>query len=429
MGEALFLIVNIVVLCLLNAGIIFIDDRLKRIMNTSAVHYLRLVLYVTGAFLFVLTQAGYSRLADYFVIEFIVIMLINLVEYYEQITTRILVELSVVIFAVLLAVCGKDTAFEYILLAGLVFGVIVLSAYIVIILLKTRRLEDVELKFILISIYIIIYELVVELILRRNADVIILNGNAAGIAGADTVNDLSFAVLITVLIIEIIGHAFCEYYNKADKNFKALEYANEQYEVDRIQKMYEESRRIKHDLKQCISSVKGHIEEGDYDNAVSLLDEISDNRIDSTSYKKYCDNKVVDYILNDKYARCKNDGIDFKCMVLGVIKGIDDIDLCILLGNIIDNAIEAAQKSQDKYVNIEITVRGTIFINVENSIKESFLGKKNAFESTKPDKMNHGIGTKSIYGIVEKYSGEVEYEEHGSSITCKVVLPEKSITG
>ncbi len=415
MSEALFLIVNIVVLCLLNTGIIFIDDRLKRIMNTTTVHYLRLVLYGTGAFLFVLTRAGYSRWADYFVIEFIVIMLINLVEYYEQITTRILVALSVVIFVVLLAVCEKDTAFEYILLAGLVFGVIVLSAYLVITLLKTRRLEAVELKFILISIYIIIYELAVVLILRGNADV--------------TVNDLSLAVLITVLIIEIIGHSLCEYYNNADKNFKALEYANEQYEVDRIQKMYEESRKIKHDLKQCISSVKGHIEEGDYNSAVSLLDEISDNRIDSISYKKYCDNKVVDYILNDKYARCKNNGIDFKCMVLGIVKGIDDIDLCILLGNIIDNAIEAAQKSQDKYVNIEITVRGTIFINVENSIKESFLGKKNAFESTKPDKMNHGIGTKSIHGIVEKYSGEVEYEEHGSSITCKVVLPEKSIAG
>lgn len=420
MSEALFLIVNIVVLCLLNTGIIFIDDRLKRIMNTTAVHYLRLVLYGTGAFLFVLTRAGYSRWADYFVIEFIVIMLISLVEYYEQITTRIFVALSVVIFVVLLAVCEKDTAFEYILLAGLVFGVLVLTAYLVITLLKTRRLETVELKFGLISIYIIIYELL---------DVFALKGNVTGIAGADTVNDLSLAVLITVLIIEIIGHAFCEYYNNADKNFKALEYANEQYEVDRIQKMYEESRKIKHDLKQCISSVKGHIEEGDYDNAVSLLDEISDNRIDSISYKKYCDNKVVDYILNDKYARCKNNGIDFKCMVLGIVKGIDDIDLCILLGNIIDNAIEAAQKSQDKYVNIEITVRGTIFINVENSIKESFLGKKNAFESTKPDKMNHGIGTKSIHGIVEKYSGEVEYEEHGSSITCKVVLPEKSIAG
>ena len=420
MSKALFLIVNIVVLCLLNAGIIFIDDRLKRIMNTSAVHYLRLVLYVTGVFLFVLTQSGYSRWADYFVIEFIVIMLINLAEYYEQLTTRILVELSVVIFVVLLAVCEKDTAFEYILLSGLVFGVLMLSAYLVITLLKTRRLEAVELKSVLTGIYIIIYELL---------DVLILKGNVAGIVGADTVNDLSLAVLITVLIIEIIGHSLCEYYNNADKNFKALEYANEQYEVDRIQKMYEESRKIKHDLKQCISSVKGHIEEGDYDNAVALLDEILDNRIDSISYKKYCDNKVVDYILNDKYARCKNNGIDFKCMVLGVVKGIDDIDLCILLGNIIDNAIEAAQKSQDKYVNIEITVRGTIFINVENSIKESFLGKKNAFESTKPDKMNHGIGTKSIHGIVEKYSGEVEYEEHGSSITCKVVLPEKRIAG
>lgn len=420
MSKALFLIVNIVVLCLLNAGVIFIDDRLKRIMNTAVVHYLRLVLYCTGAFLFVLTQAGVSKWADYFVIEFIVIMLISLVEYYEQITARILVELSVVIFVVLLAVCGKDTAFENILLAGLVFGVLVLTAYLVITLLKAKRLEMVELKFVLTGIYIIIYELL---------DVLILKGNAAGIAGADTVNDMSLAVLITVLIIEIIGHALCEYYNNADKNFKALEYANEQYEVDRIQKMYEESRKIKHDLKQCISLVKGHIEEGDYDNAVALLDEISDNRIDSISYKKYCDNKVVDYILNDKYARCKHNGIDFKCMVLGVVKGIDDIDLCILLGNIIDNAIEAAQKSQDKYVNIEITVRGTIFINVENSIKESFLGKKNAFESTKPDKLNHGIGTKSIHGIVEKYSGEVEYEEHGSSITCKVVLPEKSIAG
>ena len=215
------------------------------------------------------------------------------------------------------------------------------------------------------------------------------------------------------------------YYKNVDERFKALEYANEQYDVDRIQQMYEESRKIRHDLKQCISSVKGYIETGKYEEAVNLLNEISDSRIDGINYRKYCDNKVVNYVLNDKYSKCRNYNIDFKCMVLGIIRGIDDIDLCILLGNIIDNAIEAAQKTDDGYVNIEITVRGTIFINVENSIKESFLKKKDAFVSTKADKRNHGIGTKSIHDIVNKYSGEVEYKEHGNSIICKVVLPEK----
>ncbi len=417
MNRILSLIGNIIILCLINTGVIYIDDRMKKIMESRVIHYIRLVsLMLIGVF-FITTRAGYSVWGKAFLLEFIIILLINLVDYYEEISVNILLELDILIMVMLFITCFVTVELADIILAALIAGLFITLAYLISELLNIKNVECIEIKFIIICLYTIIFEFIFDFVLY-GTDIIYENNNLF--------NSISGVMLIAAFIIEIIGHAFMEYYNNADETFKKLEYANEQYDVDRVQKMYEETRKVRHDLKQCISSVAGYIESQRYDEALKMLNEISDKRIDAISYKKYCDNKVLNYILNDKYSRCKNSNIDFKCMVLGVIRGIDDIDLCILLGNIIDNAIEAAQKTADGYVNIEITVRGTIFINVENSIKESFLGKENAFVSTKMDKKNHGIGTKSIYGIVNKYCGEIEYEEHGNCIICKVVLPEKN---
>lgn len=424
MNKILVLIGESIIMCLINAGILYIDDRLKRIISSNIVHIVRLGLYLFCGTFFVLTRAGYSIWGKYILIECVVILIISIVEYYEEIYSGILTEMAILAFIVLLGMFVNVTwninaeQLVNILLAGLIFGFVIILAFLIANVLIVKKVEFVEIKFVLSMVCIIVGNGIIDFIFGKKYFAIETDK-------LRLFNDISVVLIIIIFIIEIIGHAFVMYYKNVDERFKALEYANEQYDVDRIQQMYEESRKIRHDLKQCISSVKGYIETGKYEEAVNLLNEISDSRIDGINYRKYCDNKVVNYVLNDKYSKCRNYNIDFKCMVLGIIRGIDDIDLCILLGNIIDNAIEAAQKTDDGYVNIEITVRGTIFINVENSIKESFLKKKDAFVSTKADKRNHGIGTKSIHDIVNKYSGEVEYKEHGNSIICKVVLPEK----
>ena len=150
-------------------------------------------------------------------------------------------------------------------------------------------------------------------------------------------------------------------------------------------------------------------------------------KINSYAYRKYCDNRTLNYILNDKNDKCEKQNIAFTCMVLGQVGLIDDIDMCILDGNVIDNAIEAAAKCSDPYVNVEITSRGGIFMDVENPVKETFLNRKNPFLTTKLDKNNHGIGTKSIRDIVAKYNGEIRYEEKEGKVTCHIFLSTKYV--
>ena len=66
-------------------------------------------------------------------------------------------------------------------------------------------------------------------------------------------------------------------------------------------------------------------------------------------------------------------------------------------------------------------------MDVENPVKETFLNRKNPFLTTKLDKNNHGIGTKSIRDIVAKYNGEIRYEEKDGKVTCHIFLSTKYV--
>ena len=82
----------------------------------------------------------------------------------------------------------------------------------------------------------------------------------------------------------------------------------------------------------------------------------------------------------------------------------------------------AKQRSKDKIVNLEIYDRSFIEIVVENSIAKSVLKTNPVFLTTKRNHELHGYGIKSITEIVDKYSGEITYEENNQMMNCKVIL-------
>ena len=104
-------------------------------------------------------------------------------------------------------------------------------------------------------------------------------------------------LIVTVLTFEIIGHWMQDYFNRTEEINKRTEYANEQFEVERVQKMYEESRELRHDLKQCLTSVIGYMDDNNYDKAEDFLKNIMSEKINSYAYRKYCDNRTLNYIL------------------------------------------------------------------------------------------------------------------------------------
>jgi sensor histidine kinase regulating citrate/malate metabolism len=112
-------------------------------------------------------------------------------------------------------------------------------------------------------------------------------------------------------------------------------------------------------------------------------------------------------------------------MTVNSFTGIDDIDLCRLLSNMLDNAITATSeiKSTDKRISVNISEDiGTYTFLVRNTIEESVLTNNPQLLSTKKNKEISGLGTSIIRDIADKYNGRCDFYEKGNEFCCSVIL-------
>ena len=102
---------------------------------------------------------------------------------------------------------------------------------------------------------------------------------------------------------------------------------------------------------------------------------------------------------------------------------IDEADIVVLFGNLLDNAIEAAEKTVDKHIIIEFGIKAAyLSIVVSNTVIASVLRTNPNLETTKNDKYIHGIGLRSVHNIVEKYDGLIDFFEEDNYFGCHVML-------
>lgn len=135
---------------------------------------------------------------------------------------------------------------------------------------------------------------------------------------------------------------------------------------------------------------------------------------------------IVNAILNTKLSAAKKQGIKTLCNTVKDfhIKQIEEIDLCHLLGNLLDNAIEAAVKcpqGKTKYIEIFITERNQILlITVKNSYNQEELPP--TLQTSKFNKIDHGFGIKTIKRIAKKYDGFADFYTENDLFCCNVTL-------
>ena len=139
----------------------------------------------------------------------------------------------------------------------------------------------------------------------------------------------------------------------------------------------------------------------------------------------------LDSIINYKLTQAKQSDITVSCEIIVP----DDLkiaadDFVTIIGNLLDNAIEAAEKIQDdKYISLNIRYsKGTLFITVKNSFDGTLNIKNNQFETTKKDTMLHGIGLQSIEAAIHKYNGELLTSHSDTEFIAKTILVNKAKT-
>lgn len=196
--------------------------------------------------------------------------------------------------------------------------------------------------------------------------------------------------------------------------------------IEEQNKIAEEFYKSRHDMINELLVLKGCIENGEYDyiknkvDGIVQLEEIHDNISNSG-------NSLVDTMVNFKYAKAKNKGINFVTHINIPDKlTIDQSDLGIILGNSIDNAIDAAEECTESKRNIEISMgikKGSLVIRVKNCFCHQLKRNKTGrLLSTKKISDGHGYGLLSIEKTVEKYQGYILTEVKEDLFILTVIM-------
>ncbi len=182
--------------------------------------------------------------------------------------------------------------------------------------------------------------------------------------------------------------------------------------------------RIYHDLRNNLISISGYIKAKDYEKIKLEIEKISTGlfkNIQLVDTGDYC----LDALIAAKITKINQLGINFKySIILPSSLRIDSVDFCIIIGNALDNAIEACEKISNidlRKITIKIMQSGEyVVVVVENSSIEGDYNK--SLVTTKKNKTIHGFGIQSIQFIVKKYNGNVNFEHREKSFILKIII-------
>ena len=190
-------------------------------------------------------------------------------------------------------------------------------------------------------------------------------------------------------------------------------------------------RRFKHDLVNHIGVLRELMNEKKTEEAKEYIDTIWDIQ-DEFDLKIYTGDSFLDIIMNYYSYLADKENIEF--VVSGKLTGemhLEMFDLTTLMGNILQNAIEATRKAAIPKIRVElIEHKKEFFIVVSNSVDEIIDTQKGLSMTSKKDKENHGFGLKNIVTTVEKYHGEYYMEsivENGEAMfKFSVAIPREN---
>lgn len=245
-----------------------------------------------------------------------------------------------------------------------------------------------------------------------------------------TVSSLA-ALAINALVLHCLLRSAQNRYKAEEIKFYQLENQAMKTNLDNYIKQEAEISKIKHDMENVALTTTTLLQEHDYAKLEKHFSQIINDLQVTDILHTDIKNVYLNAIIQQKYTKCKSKikNVNFTCAADETfrkneeIANIDIIDLCTIIANLLDNAIEAYTECNDYDIRINLDyINNSYRIEIANTIKGSVLSGNKALKTSKSDTKNHGIGIKSVKSRAEKYNGKTEFTEENGQFVARVWL-------
>ena len=325
-----------------------------------------------------------------------------------------LVNVATICFSTLLAKFPIDSVDGYHLMAMIskpILLVLVLATASHI--KKYYFLESQVLKYITISIVLLnfIYSVTVDYIFYGD--------------------NLNSTLTLLLLLIDALTICLCFVFFEAQREqYRILELQRKSMKIENLETIqsinennYQQLRNWKHDIIHVFNAIKYQLTNKNYNEAFKIINEYNHN-LNSNNFVQSSGNELLDYLLLQKVNQIKDKEIHLITSCHNTIGPLEDAHFFIIVGNLIDNAIENCDSNFNKQLWVSIGTKPEYyFISIKNSIKDSVLAANPDLNTTKVDSEHHGIGINNVRLLVNHYQGLIKFEEDEGYFIVKILIP------
>lgn len=195
------------------------------------------------------------------------------------------------------------------------------------------------------------------------------------------------------------------------------------YQLDIARESEERIRALRHDIKHHIVELSTLARKSNNDEMAAYLNEMQEFMLNPKEYAS-SGNREIDGVLNYLLQKANTvlNQVDVQLHIPENLS-LNHFDLCVILGNLVDNAVREASKSEEKKLSIKLQVRQEVlFIFIENSYAGELIEKEDTLRTTQKDSGIHGIGLENVKKVVAANGGEIKIEYTKNRFYVHVLL-------
>ena len=234
----------------------------------------------------------------------------------------------------------------------------------------------------------------------------------------------ALALLFINILIFYLYHSLLKFYS-ARMNEQVFKQMLEvySYQFDIARESEERAKALRHDIKHHIIELSAMAKKNNNDDMIKYLSGMKDFMLNPKEYST-TGNQEIDGVLNYMLQKA-NKTLNQVDVQINIPKDLyfNNFNICVILGNLVDNAVREASKSKEKLLTIKMQIKQEVLlIFIENSYSGKILEKKNGLQTTQTELAIHGIGLENVKKVVLANGGEIKTDYTSDRFCVQVLL-------